>query len=135
MNKLLFIYILFIASSLSSYADDLNNLQQSTATPPNARFEIVQSQLLVKNTFRLDRFTGRISQLVKTSADEMTWENMIVEKLPQIEKPIRARFQLFNSGLLARCTYLIDTDTGKTWILVETTDKDNNSDYLWEPFK
>lgn len=91
---------------------------EQTTTPTNARYEIVQSQLAARWTFRLDRYTGRIAQLVKTADDSSAWEEMTVYVLPTIASPSKPRFQLFTSGLAVRHTYLIDTDTGKTWILV-----------------
>ncbi|HET8901235.1 MAG TPA: hypothetical protein VFM84_04780, partial [Holophagaceae bacterium] len=49
-------------------AQDMPNAAlQQTAPPANARYEIVQSPIVARETFRLNRFTGEVSQLVKSS--------------------------------------------------------------------
>jgi hypothetical protein len=104
--------------STSLLAQQPSNLHQQTTPPPGARFEILQSQLVARLTFRLDRFTGHVAQLVKTKEDDNAWDEMQVVGLPSIPNPARARFQLFTSGIAARHTFLIDADTGKSWVVV-----------------
>jgi len=111
---------------------------QYTASAANARFEILQSPLAAKWTFRLDKFSGCIWQLVKTKDDDMSWEEMLVLDLPKIQAPTRPRFQLFTSGLAARHTFLIDGDTGRTWLVASGKHKRNDgTEYdvvIWQPF-
>ena len=111
---------------------------QMTSSPAGARFEVLQSTLAAKLTFRLDRFTGRVWQLVKTANDENTWEEMQVYEKPSVQSPTRPRFQLFTSGLAARHTFMLDGDSGKTWVVVvgKRTDKDGNEFEInsWQPF-
>jgi hypothetical protein len=130
--------MLLALSSASSWGQQgPSEVHQQTTPPADARYEIVQSELAAKWTFRLDRFTGHVSQLVKTASDENTWEQMDVLHLPTIT-PTHARFQLFTSGLAARHTFLLDTSTGKTWVVV--TGKRRRSDETefeatyWQPF-
>ncbi len=119
-------------------AQQPSDVHQQTTPPVNARFEILQSELAAKWTFRLDRFTGHVAQLVKTKDDDSTWEDMQVIGLPPVNQPGRARFQLFTSGLAARYTFLIDTDTGKSWVVVTAKSKSaDGSEYdvnRWVPF-
>ena len=111
---------------------------QLTSTPAGARFEVLQSTLAAKWTFRLDRFTGRVWLLVKTADDDNAWEEMQVYQRPETPSPTRARFQLFTSGLAARHTFLIDGDSGKTWVVVVGKRKDKNGKEFevnaWQPF-
>ncbi len=93
------------------YAES-NNLHQSTTTPLDARYEIVQSELAAKWTFRLDRFTGRVHQLLKGSDRGSTWGALEVVGLESIEAN-KPRFSIFTSGLASRHTFLMDTLTGK----------------------
>jgi hypothetical protein len=105
--------------STFTFAQEMpSDVHQHTNPPLNARFEIMQSELAAKFTFRLDRNTGHISQLVADPDGSLTWENMTVAALPIITSPSRPRFQLFASGLAAKFTFMIDTDTGITWQLV-----------------
>lgn len=112
---------------------------QSTTLPQGARFEIVQSSIAARWTFRLDRYSGRIWQLVKTQDDENAWEETAVAAFIPIVNGSRARFQVFSSGLAARHTFLIDSDTGRTWVLSASKRKTANgseSEYLtWQPFQ
>jgi len=111
---------------------------QQTSPPSTARFEILQSSLAAKWTFRLDRYSGRVWQLVKTSDDDNTWEEMPVIGLPKAPNSAKPHFQLFTSGLAARHTFLINTDTGKTWVVVTSKRKDKDGvEYeinIWDSF-
>jgi hypothetical protein len=99
---------------------------QLTTTATGARFEIVQSTIAARATFRLDRYTGRIWELAKTKDDDNVWQETRVFDRPLIQAPNRPRFQIFTSGLALRHTFLIDGDTGKTWVLVSAKDKDKD---------
>ena len=121
-----------------AFAREPTDFHQKTTLPTNARFEIVQSELTARWTFRLDRFTGQVAQLVKTQDDNTTWEEMTVNGLPKVTTPSRPRFQIFTSGLAARHTFLIDTDTGRTWLLVTIMSRlPDGTEYeviLWQQF-
>jgi len=122
----------------SSLAQQTSDIHQHTTLPSGARFEIVQSELAARWTFRLDRFTGHIAQLVKTKDDDNAWEEMSIIGLPSVTAPLHPRFQLFASGLAARYTFLIDTETGRTWVLVTGKRKQaDGTEYevsSWDPF-
>jgi hypothetical protein len=98
----------------------------------------VQSQLAAKWTFRLDRYLGRVWQLVKTNVDDNAWEEMPVMGLPKGQSAMRPHFQIFTSGLAARHTFLVDNDTGKTWVVVVGKRKaQDGTEYeinTWQPF-
>jgi hypothetical protein len=138
MNRIAVALCALLIFGATGGAQQISDFHQRTAAPSNARFEIVQSELAAKWTFRLDRFTGHVAQLVKAKSGEDAWEAMEVIGLPHVSSPMRARFQIFASGLAAKFTFLIDTDTGKTWVLVSS--KGNNPDgteydiNTWEPF-
>lgn len=106
-------------------------LHQQTTLPPDARFEIAQSHIAVRWTFRLDRYNGRVQQLVKTQGDGLAWEPMPIVNPPAVGAGDKPRFQIVMSGLAARYAFLLDGQTGKTWQLVKAAKGDGN---LWEPF-
>ncbi len=130
--------IFLLALSSRSLPQQNSDIHQQTTTPVGARFEIIQSELSAKWTFRLDRFTGHISQLVKTKDDDDSWEEITVISLPAASAPFHPRFQIFASGIAARFTFLIDTESGKTWVLVGAKRKSQDGteyDYsYWSPF-
>ena len=113
---------------------------QPTSPVAGARYEIVQSELAVKATFRLDRFTGRIWELVKTADSDNAWQETEVHAHPLADKgSSRPHFQIFTSGIALRNTFLIDTDSGQTWTLVTGKSKSaDGSEYeyrAWQPFQ
>jgi hypothetical protein len=123
-------------SARSSAQQEPSEIHQHSTPPADARFEIVQSELAAKWTFRLDRITGHVAQLVKT-ADDAAWEDMEVIDLPYYTTD-RPRFQIFTSGLAARHTFLIDTTSGKTWVITNRTrsrtDGTHDEVAVWQPF-
>ena len=134
------LYMLLVVSYFTpsaAFSQELTSVHQATATPSNARYEIIQSEIAAKWTFRLDRFTGRVSQLVTTKDGDYTWEELVVVNRVPVVQPARARYQLFTSGIAARFTFLIDTDTGTTWQLTTTKEKlpdgTEQEVYSWQP--
>ena len=100
-----------------------------TSISEEARYEITQSTLSAKSTFKLDKFTGRVWQMVRSKEDRPAWEEVPVIKAPKIAPGSNARFQLFISGVAARFTYLLDTVSGQTWVFVD----DLHGLRAWEP--
>lgn len=105
-----------------------------TTISSDARYEIVQSQLAAKWTFRLDRNCGRVWQLVRTAEDENAWESMEVVGLDPCKSDKLSHFVIFSSGLAAKHTFLIDTSTGKTWTLTTLTGRRGSETTVWVPF-
>ena len=83
----LFVFVLCSLANIAFARSDVSYVHQTTTQPLDARFEIIQSQLAAKWTFRLDRYTGRVHQLVKTSDGGTAWETMLVEGIPNISSP------------------------------------------------
>jgi hypothetical protein len=74
-----------------------------------------------------------VRQLVRNEiSNEHSWELMQVVGLPVLTV-FQPRFQIFTSGIVARHTFLIDTDTGATWML--RSSNTNKDVALWEKFE
>ena len=129
-------FALAVSVAFTLARSDASEVHQKTTLPEDARFEIVQSPLAAQWTFRLDRHTGHVFQLVKTQDDGKAWELMLVEDLPAIpdfsEEP---RFAIFTSGLAARHTFLMDTVTGQSWVLTEVALDAVTTINVWKPFQ
>ncbi len=98
--------------------------------PSGARFEMVQLPVAARYTFRLDRFTGRVWQYLQIKgSNNRAWDEILVLERQEISPPIHARFQIFMSKKAVWSTFLLDGDTGKSWIRVT----DGNGMSLWEP--
>jgi hypothetical protein len=127
--------LVLAALSFASQAQERGTPPHSSTTiPPSARYEIVQSQLAAKWTFRLDRVCGQVTQLVKSKDDDVTWENMGVIGLPKCVVDGKPRYQLFSSALAARHTFLINLDNGRTWVLTSFKDEKLVEVAVWAPF-
>ena len=110
-------------------------IHNQTTPPPNARFEIVQAQTAAKWTFRLDRFTGQVSQLVRTQSGSNAWQRTRIVNAPEITGIAHPHFQIFLSGLRATHSFLIDTDSGRAWTLTTLTDNTGKEvETVWDPF-
>jgi hypothetical protein len=108
-------------------------IHSSTTEPSSARYEIVQSTQAARWTFKLDRQTGMVYQIVKGANDENTWEKMPVEHLP-LAATIGVHYELFLSSNLARLMLLMNLDTGRTWQLQRSTDATTKeTTFSWVP--
>ena len=129
MKKLLLASFVFFSSLTFAQTITVKpNFQ--TEPPQNSRFEMTQSGIGARFTFRLDKFTGRVWQYVKEANDEDGWEEMIV--LPKPTASSKPKFQIFLSGIGARYSFLIDNDNGNTWLLVSIKLKDGSDGSAWQ---
>ncbi|XOV91646.1 MAG: hypothetical protein ACFHWX_15710 [Bacteroidota bacterium] len=132
MKILPLIIILFVCGR--AYAQPEMVIHQSTHPRSDSRFEIIQSSIMARLTFKIDKFNGDVFQLVESSDSGLFWEEMDKEKhfLKDIMIPDQVNYQLFISGLLTRITLLMNLNTGATWQLVEDPD---TGFVLWQPIR
>ena len=93
----------------------------ATAPPPAARFELIQNSRAMKETYLLDRYSGRSWQLVQ-STKRYVWQSISREWHDKDVVPkdwSGPAYQISVSGLAAKGTYMINVITGATWILFE----------------
>ena len=108
----------------------------STVLPAEARYQIVQSPLTLRDTFRLDRVTGRVHRMVEREGSGLTWVEMVVVERPNLPQSGRPRFALFLSGITGRSDYLLDTITGRTWapaLVAARNKRPDESELAWAP--
>lgn len=124
------IVLLFaISASLSLCAQ---NKESESTSAPEGRYEIVQSPILRSCTFKLDKYTGDIWQLVKAEDGSSVWQKMErISAFPDTKNVNQINYQLFMGSSVAADTYLINVNTGTTWVLVE----DKKKFRFWEPMK
>ena len=133
--KSISLVVLLTLFSLCAHAQDLQTSPRAqTTVPDTARYEIVQSPIMVKWTFRLDKYTGRVWQLVKTKDDDYAWESMPVVGLPKSPIDFKVRYQIFASGIVVRSTFLLNVETGKTWVLTSFKNEGKEDTPGWSPF-
>ena len=117
--------ILFASKAL---AEETNRHQFSNA-PDTSRFEIIQSELAAKITLKIDKYTGRVYQLVQGTKG-LSWPLIASEKHPDDKILEKVNYQVFTSDLAVRMTYLINVNTGASWQLA--ADEEGN---FWKALK
>lgn len=77
------------------------------------------SELGVKISFKFDKYTGNIYQMVRAEDKSLTWQPMKKEEtINDTQKPDTINYQLFSSGLGIKYTFILNTNTGLVWQLV-----------------
>ena len=124
-----FLCITFASAPLSAQE---NAVSLSSTVPDSARYEVVQSPLLAKLTFRLDRFTGETWQFVTKKKGGYAWQRVERLELSNDSKVAgRVNYQMFLSGIRAQTTVLINTNTGASWYIAE----DPKEGVFWSPME
>ena len=114
MKKLLAL-IVTIFAAFQIYAQD----SQAVSTKMNdARFEVIQNPNVRKYTFCLDKINGDVYLLVETKNGNNTWQLMDVYPKDK-DRYTEPTYQIFISGLVSADTFLINTKTGRIWLLVQ----------------
>lgn len=110
--------LLLSLSALTVVAQEVNTSQR-TAAPSESRFEIVQSEIAVAFTIRLDKYTGQTWQIRNMATGEKIWQQVNREDNPSdtVTIPGKVNYQIFTSGLTLENTFLINVHSGATWQL------------------
>ncbi len=118
-------------------AGDATVTHSQTAAPTGARFEIVQSTLAARGTYRLDRFSGDVSLLVRTSNDGSAWERMVVRAGCRRRRTGPSSFSDFHVRLSPRDSRSSWTATRVViWVVTEVTfDDGTKGESMWLPFQ
>ena len=129
MKKILLLLILL---SFSNIYSQLQKYQAVATSQVGGRYEIIQSEIKRINTFRLDKYTGKVYVFVTTKSDWYAWQEVNKSNVElDITIPERINYQIFMGGILAKDCFLLNINTGVTWLLVE--DKKTGS-YYFESF-
>lgn len=113
---------------------------QKTSTPPDSRFEIIQSQSNIRTTLKLDKFTGAVYELVKNKDlvrakdEEYAWA--LTRRMPHQQDKTdsldQVNYQIVTSSVGVRYTFLVNINTGASWKLSADPDKEQS---YWYPIK
>lgn len=123
---ILLFFVLFL--SVQIFAQD----KQAVSTQMNnARFEVIQSPIARRYTFFLDKVEGKVYQLVQTTTGGDSWQEMTV--FPKDNQTYtEPTYQLFIGGFAVADMFLVNTKTGRTWVLVKKNGDENQT--FWEEF-
>lgn len=131
-----FVRILYSKSlSISSaFSGDSYLEYKSQATSlVGGRYEIIMSDVVLKHSFKVDKFLGQVYLLVKKEDGGITWEKMI--KDVAFNNPIlsdKINYQLYMSGISIKYTFLINVNSGAVWQLVEDNSNKKNPILWWK---
>ncbi len=99
---------------------------QISSNDDGARYEIIQSEISVKVTIKLDKQSGKSWLLTSFSGEKPefnAWDELKREAVtPAPNNSKRINYQVFTSGHAVRHTYLININSGETWTLVNSVD-------------
>ena len=129
IHGLVAVVILLLAFTAGGSAQDLpTHSSAQTTVPTDSRFEIIQSNIAVMWTFKLDKFSGQIYQLVHSKDDKLVWDLMEKDPNPAntIVIPGKVNYQIFTSGIAARFTILMNVNSGASWLLTTDTKTDES---------
>jgi len=101
----------------------------ASAPALGARYEVIQSPINIRDTFRFDRWTGLTDILVGKDDAALVWHQVNHEDVTPVSAT-GPRFQLTLSAVAAKGAYLLDTTTGRTWILLG-----NDAALAWRPIR
>lgn len=122
--------LLFFALFLSIYIFG-QEYQAVVTKMDNARFEVIQNPIARRYTFFLDKVEGKVYQLVQTPTGGDSWEEMTIYPKDNLTYT-EPTYQIFIGSFAIADMFLINTKTGRTWVLVKENGDDNKT--LWEEF-
>lgn len=132
MKKIIFFLIGFLIFAVSAIAQNIEYKSQATSLV-GGRYEIIMSDVVLKHSFKVDKFLGQVYLLVKKEDGGITWEKMI--KDVAFNNPIlsdKINYQLYMSGISIKYTFLINVNSGAVWQLVEDNSNKKNPILWWK---
>ncbi|MBS1585487.1 MAG: hypothetical protein JSS82_08055 [Bacteroidetes bacterium] len=97
-----------------------------------ARYQIIQSSLAAKATFKLDSYNGSVYQLVATPTGGEDWQ--LLRKKSHYKDDVQydnmSNYTLFTSSIAIKYTYLMNVNTGAVWQLAQNSE---SGEILFDP--
>lgn len=132
MNRF-FVIVCFLLVSFVGHAQRNIEGQSVSTSQTGGRFEIIQSPIARRLTFRLDKYTGEVYQLVKKKNDEYCWDNVKIYDQENVDSDnynnTEITYLLYMGGKAVSDCFLINIKTGDTWQLIH--DDEMNIDYFF----
>jgi hypothetical protein len=108
-------------SLLNVYADD--NYSAVRTSVDNGRYEIVQSEIMRRLIFLLDKYTGDVYQNLLSTKDERVWRKLKkAGSSNDVTPQTQINYQLFVGGFSVQDIFLLNINTGETWYIFKDTE-------------
>lgn len=116
--KRLFLIIVCVLMFHCAFAGD--NYSAVRTSVDNGRYEIVQSEMMRRLIFMLDKYTGDVYQNVLSSNNERAWRKMNKAGVSFDSSPqTKINYQLFVGGISVKDIFLLNINTGETWYIYQ----------------
>ncbi len=116
MKKIGFIICLIILTS-NVFGQQISTNQSTSLC--GGHWEIFLSSISLRITFKIDKYTGAVFELVQQYDKTLTWQFVGKDvRSTDVQKADTINYQLFTSGLGSGYTFLMNTNTGLTWKIV-----------------
>ena len=112
--------LLFMFCMMALMLNAQKNFSSVKTSVEGGRWEIVQSEIARRDTYKIDKYKGDVYMFVKKKNGEYTWQklNRVGEDYDKIEDG-KINFQLFLGSISAQDKFLININTGETWQIYE----------------
>ncbi|MFM2125571.1 MAG: hypothetical protein RL328_2022 [Acidobacteriota bacterium] len=126
MSKI-FVMALVVAVVASGQDRPLQQAPQRTQAPGSARYEVVEAGNVA---IRLNRYTGETARRIDDRAGTR-WEPVEVPGRPVAGAVPRFQIVLRENAV---GMYLLDTETGQTWVSVQSAPANARAYFQWKAF-
>jgi len=129
---LIVLTVCFIGVSCNTFQNkQLNEINRSLEISLKSiapRYQIVQSTIAARGTYKVDTYEGSVYQLVVDKNNNETWELLrrIGNENNDNQVHGQRNYEIFLSTIAMRFTYLINLNTGATWQLVQDPNTEEN---------
>jgi hypothetical protein len=117
-----------INNSLIDLKAELNKTQEISLKSTAPRYQIVQSSLAARGTYKVDTYDGIVYQLVVDGNNAESWQMLNRIGHGSNDKKVigQRNYEIFLSTIAMRFTYLINLNTGAVWQLFRDPNTDEN---------
>lgn len=132
-NYLIILFVcLFVTACNTSQKEQTKDIseknQEVSLKSTFPRYQIVQSTISARGTYKVDTYAGKVYQLVVDGSNNETWELLKRIGNDTNDKQVdgKQNYQIFLSSLAMKFTYLINVNTGATWQLMQDPNTEVN---------
>jgi hypothetical protein len=115
--------LLFSVIPLNIFSQIVENNSYVCTSIADSRFEIIQSDFALRQTYLLDKYRGNVFQLVLDPSDSTNWWSKIEfdrSGFDFVVDSYSVNYQVFISGIAAKSTILVNITTGASYLLVKS---------------
>lgn len=129
--KFLFL-LFFITNCQTIYSQEFSKYQSIKTSQTDERFEIIQSEISSIYTFKVDKYLGKVYVIVKIPEFETPSWLEIPKSYNKNDtiKSEKINYQLFLGGNSVMDCYLLNINSGSSWILKN----ENKKGYIFKGF-